>query len=199
MKELSNETKMSISEVANIFQVTPEAIKKHVRKLYPDLISNGLTTYLNQEQITAIKRQMQPTTGVVASVNTDYEMMQKAAEVMSWMQFKMDEQARAISEMTPKAEFADQVAASDSCYSMAETVKVLKLTLGRTKFFALLRADKILMSNNEPYQSYIADGYFKTELKQIFADNFKPVTLVTGKGLQWLAKKYDYLRLKEIV
>ena len=72
MKELTSEKTMTISEVAEIFNVTPEAIKKWVRELYPETIRNGKMTHLNEEQVTGIKLKMRPTTFVVAN-KTDLE------------------------------------------------------------------------------------------------------------------------------
>ena len=34
--------KMTVKEVADVFGVTAEAIKKHIRELYPDIIQNGV-------------------------------------------------------------------------------------------------------------------------------------------------------------
>jgi phage antirepressor YoqD-like protein len=70
---------MSVKEVAEALGVTPEAIKKHVRELYPEAIANGKETMLAEVQIVEIKRRMRPTTEVVGAT-TSLEMMQKAAK-----------------------------------------------------------------------------------------------------------------------
>ena len=53
---------MTVKEAADMLGVSEEAIKKHVRELYPNLMRNGLVTYLNEEKITEIKQKMRPTT-----------------------------------------------------------------------------------------------------------------------------------------
>jgi hypothetical protein len=59
---------ITVQEAAAALGVSPEAVKKHIRELYPELMRNGLTTYLNEAQITAIKRKMLPATSVAGCV-----------------------------------------------------------------------------------------------------------------------------------
>lgn len=75
MKELSmnGDKRMTVKEVADILGVDPEAIKKHVRDLFPNAMRNGITTYLNEMQVTEIKKRMMPTTKVVGAT-TEIEM-----------------------------------------------------------------------------------------------------------------------------
>ena len=81
---------VKLSEVSKLLGVTDEALKKHIRDMWPNKMVNGKATYLNQEEITEIKARMIPTTQVVA-VSTDIEMMQKAQDVISWMSSKVME------------------------------------------------------------------------------------------------------------
>jgi hypothetical protein len=67
-----NQGTMSLKEVALLFGVTTEALKKHIRVLYPEKMQNGIETKLNEEEITLIKSKMIPTTAVVGT-NTDFE------------------------------------------------------------------------------------------------------------------------------
>jgi phage antirepressor YoqD-like protein len=193
MKEM-----MTVKEISDLLNVTPEAIRKHVRELYPDISENGKTLFLTEEQVTRIKQKMLPSTQVVGAV-TDLEMQEKAISVMQWMQAKIQEQKLALEQAQPKIEFHDSVTSGDDCFGWKETVKILKLTLGRNKFLILLRAEKILMADNTPYQQYIDDGYFRVTIKHVGHGGVEMVTLVTGKGLAWLQKRYDHIRLKEVV
>jgi hypothetical protein len=84
MKDLAKQgdPRMTIKEVAEVLGVTEEAIKKHVRELWPNFMRNGVTTYLSETQVTEIKKKMIPTTKVVGSI-TDLEaaeMLIKSAE-----------------------------------------------------------------------------------------------------------------------
>lgn len=196
---------MTIKEVSDTLGVTTEAIKKHIRFLFPYLMVNGVETKLNQIQVTEIKKRMMPTTQVVGAV-TELEMMEQGQRFFLWQQSRIDElkqknkeQELLLEQAQPKIEFHDAVTESPDCFTMSETVKLLNLTIGRNKFYALLKADKILRDTKEPYQQYIEQGYFRTILKQVDHGGTEIVTLVTGKGLAWLQKKYDHIRLKEVV
>lgn len=197
MSDLFNQT-MTIQQVAGILEVGEDAIQHHVRNLYPGLMVNGKKTYLTQDQVTEIKQHMQPTKALVGA-KTELEIIQGGFEYIQWMQSKIAELEQQKIENQPKVEFHDLVTAGDDCFGWKETVKILKLTLGRNKFLILLRAEKILMSDNTPYQQYIKDGYFKLAIKQVGHGGVEKVTLVTGKGLAWLQKRYDHVRLKEVV
>jgi anti-repressor protein len=109
----------------------------------------------------------------------------------------IDDKDKYIAELEPKAEFADLVTNSDNKFKMDEVCSHLKLTIGRNKFFALLRADGILKGDNSPKREHIDNGNFVTVLKET-PIGMKSVTLVTGKGLEYLSRKYDHIRLKAI-
>ena len=96
--------------------------------------------------------------------------------------------------LEPKAEFFDAVAESKDAISLAEAAKVLDLGIGRNKLFEFLRGERILQSDNQPYQRYIDAGYFRTiEQKYTVNDevriNIK--TLVYQKGLDYIRRKYN--------
>jgi DNA-binding Lrp family transcriptional regulator len=57
-KEECGDNRMTIREAAEVLGVSGETIKNRVRELYPDLMRSGLTTYLNEKQITAIKQKI---------------------------------------------------------------------------------------------------------------------------------------------
>ena len=79
---------------------------------------------------------------------------------------------------------------------MKETAKLIDKKIGRNTLLKFLREKGILMANNEPYQSYIEEGYFKYVIKMI--DNSygrylfqTPVTLVTAKGIEFIKNQVD--------
>lgn len=62
----------------------------------------------------------------------------------------------------PKVEFYDDVTESKDTVDMGTVAKVLNIKgVGRNKLFEILRDKKILMSNNQPYQKYIDNGWFR--------------------------------------
>jgi phage antirepressor YoqD-like protein len=201
MNELANrnDSRMTVKEVAEILGVTDEAIKKHVRELYPDLMRNGVATYLNEEQVTAIKQKMLPTTSVVGAI-TDLEaaeMLLKSAEHFK-ARFEQEHGARVEAEQrlaiaAPKAEFYDQVAGSNDAIQMRDVAAVLNIPgMGRNTIFYHLRRLKILDSRNIPYRQYQDKGYFRV-IEQSYDDaygethiNFK--TLVYQTGVDFIRK-----------
>lgn len=199
MKELSTEKTMTVKEVAKILGVTSEAIKWHVRKLFPNSIENGKPTLLTEWQIVDIKEKMIPTSQLVGA-KTDIEMISQAAEVMAWFKVKNDELQNKVNKLTeekkvlePKAQFYDQVTNSKDAIDIGSASKVLNISqLGRNKLFELLRSNKILMPNNQPYQKYIDLGYFRTiEQKYTKPDGSTHIsikTVVYQKGLDYIRK-----------
>jgi len=108
------------------------------------------------------------------------------------------EAGRQLAAAQPKIEFADAVALAANTVPMSQAAKVLKLPgVGRNKLFAMLRADKVLKSNNEPYQQHIDAGYFEVQANPYKAGvngakgpRLGVTTRVTGRGIEWLQKKY---------
>lgn len=104
-----------------------------------------------------------------------------------------------ISEDKPLVDFANSIAESSTSIDMNTMSKLLKdegVKIGRNKLFDLLRENKILMKNNQPYQTFIDRGYFEVvEYTYQTPYGLKTAikTLVTGKGQIWLVEK-----LKEI-
>ena len=98
-----------------------------------------------------------------------------------------------IKRLTPKAEFHDRVAAAEDGQSIRDVAKVLGT--GQNRLFSWLRGQQILMADNRPYQEYLDRGYFRV-IEQVWTDrqgNQHPTTetLVTGRGLIWLQKRWD--------
>lgn len=184
---------MTIKEIANILNVTEDAIKKHVRVLFPDLMKNGIQTVLNEEQITEIKSRMIPTTAVIAA-KTTIERKEIVLEAMRILAEEIDALKKENLEMKPKAEFYDQVTQNESWKSMDEVCKILNLKIGRNKLFEYLRDNNILRYNNHPFQQYVDYGYFRL-VESSFVDgngiirtNSKPV--VSQKGMDFILKLF---------
>lgn len=94
--------------------------------------------------------------------------------------------------MRPKEEFYDAVAGSKTAIEMAAVAKVLNFNgIGRNKLFEILRDERILQSDNIPYQKYIDNGWFRTIEQKYSKDgetyiNIK--TLVYQKGVDGIRK-----------
>lgn len=97
-----------------------------------------------------------------------------------------------IEELKPAAEFYHQVADSKDAIAIGDAAKVLNMGVGRNRLFEILRKEKILMSNNIPYQEFIDRGYFRTiEQKWTTPEGETRIsikTLVYQKGLNYIRK-----------
>jgi phage antirepressor YoqD-like protein len=97
--------------------------------------------------------------------------------------------------MKPKADFFDAVSDSKTAIEMSQAAKVLNYGKGRNTLFAILRAEKVLRDNNEPYQEFVDRGYFRVvEQKYTKPDGTTCIsikTLVYQKGLDYIRKVLD--------
>lgn len=101
----------------------------------------------------------------------------------------------------PKVEFYNEVTESDDTMDMQTVAKVLNYkNIGRNKLFEILRANRILRHNNQPFQKYIDMGWFKQVETKWTASNgdirINVKTVVFQKGLDGirkiLRKEYSY-------
>jgi DNA-binding Lrp family transcriptional regulator len=60
MKEVAKngEKRMTVKEVAEQLSCSCETVKKHIRKLFPNLMKERATTYLTEEQVTVVLERM---------------------------------------------------------------------------------------------------------------------------------------------
>jgi phage antirepressor YoqD-like protein len=127
MNELTLEKKMTVREVANVLGVTDEAIKKHIRDMWPDFMQERITTYLTEEQVTAIKQKMRLTTKV-ASALTSLDIERMTLQVIEYHKAKIAELEAKAEADRPKVEFFDQVADSKDAIEMRAVAGVLNLS-----------------------------------------------------------------------
>ena len=99
-------------------------------------------------------------------------------------------------EVQPKVDFYDTVTKSDEWMEMSEVAKLLNYQkLGRNKIFNILRENKILRKNNQPYQEYVDRGYFKL-IEQVYTTTYNDTrisykTVISQKGLDYIKKVID--------
>ena len=94
--------------------------------------------------------------------------------------------------MEPKAEFYDSVAVAENTQTLQEVSKVLGI--GTMTLFRRLRELKILMHGNIPLQTHIDAGRFRVVQRWWKDDDDQTHlytrTLVTGKGLAYIQRKF---------
>lgn len=102
-------------------------------------------------------------------------------------------QAKELEMAKPKVEFYDKVTGSSDTCEMKEVAKILNFkNIGRNTLFEILREEKVLDRQNQPYQKYVDAGYFRiVESKWEDKDgdihiNLK--TVVFQKGVDFIRK-----------
>ena len=95
----------------------------------------------------------------VISLPQNYE------EALEHLLIQVRENKKLIAEnkvLQPKADFYDAVAQSEDTIDVGQVAKVLAIKgYGRNNMFKFLREQNVLMHNNQPYQKFIDNGYFK--------------------------------------
>jgi anti-repressor protein len=120
------------------------------------------------------------------------------AEALRELADKVEENQKLLSEnieLKPKAAFFDAVANSKDAIEIGQAAKVLNFGKGRNTLFSILRDEKILRDNNEPYQEYCDRGYFRT-IEQKYTKpggetHISIKTLVYQRGLDYIRKVLD--------
>lgn len=96
----------------------------------------------------------------------------------------------------PKVEFYDTVADSSDALSMRDVSKIINRGIGSIQLFKFLRNNKVLMTDNIPYQNYINRGWFKVieqKYKVKGKINISKKTLVYQKGVAGIIALLDKL------
>ena len=100
---------------------------------------------------------------------------------------ELDQANETIALQAPKVEFVEEVFEAPDLFSVGTVAKMIGT--GQNKLFAKLRARRVLKSNNEPYQTFVERGYFKTKGTLVGSARFPKVvsqTMVTTRGLAWI-------------
>ena len=130
--------------------------------------------------------------------NTPEQIMARALRVADQTIARLNQK---VLEMKPKADFFDAVTDSKQAIEMGQVAKVLDMGIGRNKLFEFLRAEKILMGNNQPYQRYIDEGYFRVVEQKFTKENGETMinikTLVFQKGVNFIRKRLQKETLNE--
>ena len=99
-------------------------------------------------------------------------------------------------EVQTKVDFYDTVTNSDNWMDMSEVAILLNYKkLGRNKIFDILKENKILRKNRQPYQEYVDRGYFKL-IEQVYTTTYNDIrisykTVISQKGLDYIKKVID--------
>ena len=118
--------------------------------------------------------------------NTPEQVMARALQMS---RVTIDSLQDRVAALLPKAKAHDHFLAATNAQTMNVAAK--SLGIGRNKLFEFLRARKLLMRNNIPYQEYLGRGYFEVIEKTIDMGTGiinKPQTFVTAKGIDYIGR-----------
>ena len=106
---------------------------------------------------------------------------------------QIEQQIKLLTEQKPKVDFYEAVTGSKDTIDIGTVAKVLNIKgFGRNNLFEFLRDKGVLMSNNQPKQTYCDRGYFRViESKFTKPDGSTHIntkTVVYQKGLDYIRK-----------
>jgi phage antirepressor YoqD-like protein len=197
--ERPRDKRMTVREVAEVLGVDNSTVTKRVRALFPQKVRNGVTTYLDEAEVTVLKMELQHNghlgqlSEVATMPKTDLEKELMVQQALMYQQEKIKNLTERLAIAEPKAAFFDQVAESKDAIKMRNVAAVLNIpNFGRNKLFALLREKKILDVNNIPYREYQERGYFRV-IEQQWTDkkgksHIYLKTLVYQRGIDFIRK-----------
>lgn len=196
---------VTVKELANDLNVAESTIKNNInelRQVLGEVKKNNQGGYLlTEKQATLIKLKLRERnnlkdSSVVSQIGNDLEffaLLKKKEEEQKVLDAYRDMR---IAELTNRVKIAEtalnRIADGKGCYTVNQAAKALKLPYGNKTLFQNLRTLQVLNQDNSPKQEQINSGHFKVVIKHINDEiGSKPVTLVTGKGLVYLAKKFN--------
>ncbi len=172
---------MTVKEVASAMGVSYSAVDRAVTKLFPDKKQNGRTTFLNQEEVSAISKELKGhhnlfSTEKVKSAVTDLEILEnykKAnADFVALLERKYEEERAA----RVKAEQTNAVLMHvNKTYTATEIAKELGMK-SAAELNQRLAEKRIQFKQNDtwlPFSEYADCGYF--EIKQEVLDSGKVI------------------------
>jgi len=185
MKELSTNVFMTVKEVAEVLNKDESTIRKIGKSLFHDEFKNGITTYLNEAQVTAIKLNLGKNSELP---KTDLEKELIIQQAMMFQAEKITSLQNQIDIMRPKAELAD-IALRDKSehYSITEAGKQLGLRM--SEMFAILRSKGLIDSVNLPRQKALDCGVLTLRTNVINGKLRKQSVLTLG-NINEFRKRY---------
>lgn len=182
-------------DVRTVNETVERLLESTFQKDEIKMISNGgrPTKVFTEKQATIIKNEISKHHNLASrqidNVSTDYEMELLTQKVMAYHIQKANEYKQ-------RAELAEKtlnrISDGKGCFTMNQAAKALKLPYGNITLYKNLKTLNILNVDNTPRQEQVNNGNFKVVVKFINDTvGNKSVTLVTSKGLVFLAKKLN--------
>lgn len=212
MNELATEKTMTVKEVADVFGVSKDTVLNCIKRIMPDKLEHGKTTFLNEIEVAKIsielKRNVKVTEqltveagSTVMSRTTRLEVLanyQRANEAfIAMLESEKSELQEQVAYLTPKADVYDICCTSDNLHEIGELGK--KTGIGERKIFPFLVAEKVIKYKHvdgvdfyEPCYPY--DKYFDFKLQPFPKGNeikTRNKLMLTTEGFMYFSKKYS--------
>lgn len=186
---------MTVKQVAETFEVSPEAIKQVVRKLFPNKMQNGKTTYLNEQEIACISKEMKTSFHLVHTeptripcrleTTTELEILAnyKAATdaYVLMLERKNEEKDRLLEQQKPKVDYYDKFIDSTNLIEIGHLGK--STGIGEQKIFKRLVAEGYIKVR------YSTDGVKYYDPCYGFEKYFKSVSVPFLRGEKQLNRE----------
>lgn len=220
-KELNNEKTVTIKELSELFEVSKDVIIKRVKELFPDKMQHGKTTYLNEYEVTLLKKRLLQNSSLISTVddrkqlqniNTELErnmIVMQAFNILQEDNVKLKEENNnlqlKLEQAKPAIEFTNQVLKSKDSILIRDFAKIIKdenINIGEKRLFTLLRDNNILMKNNIPYQKYMDMGLFEVIEKPYntpYGIHLSKTTMITPKGQIYFVEKIRKMMNKKLL
>jgi phage antirepressor YoqD-like protein len=196
---------MTVKQVAEALGLSRSQIENTIKEIMPNKMRHGVTTYLSDAEVTAIKihNEKNPYSLQLSGVKTDLEKKLLIMQAMNFLQEEIDdlnktviEKDKQIETLKPKAIFYDRAMDTETLIPMNEAAAVLALPgIGRNKLFAFLRQKGVLMANNIPYSEHIKALRFKVieEICQTaVGEKIYLKTMVYQRGLDYILQLWNH-------
>ena len=176
---------MRIKDIAEVLNKDESTIRKIGKSLFPNEFKNGITTYLNEEQVTAIKLSLGKNSELP---KTDLEKELIIQQAMMFQAEKITSLQNQIDVLKPKAELAEIALRDESeHYSITEAGKQLGLRM--SEMFAILRSKGLIGSGNLPLQKALDYGVL-TLRTNVIGDKIRKQSVMTLKNIDEFRRRY---------
>ncbi|HBD95068.1 MAG: hypothetical protein A2015_02220 [Spirochaetes bacterium GWF1_31_7] len=206
MNDLTVKKMTTIKEISDIYRISVDTVTRAVKEKFPERLQQGKITYLSEFETSIIKDYLVDNKRIdlrfKAEVVTEADELLIIAKGYETALRKLEVLQKQAEENKHKVNFYDDVTGSTDTVEMSEAAKVLNKGIGRNKLFELLRGQGVLMNNNQPYQKYVDNGYFRL-IEQKF---IKPTgetcinikTVVFQKGMAFIDKLIEKSKLEKV-
>lgn len=201
------EKTMTVKEVAAVLGVSRELITKRIRELYPEKMRHGSTTYLNEAEVTVIKKRIEQNAHLATSYDrtkladmpkTNLEkqlLIRQAMQLQNEMIAELEAENERLkienAQAKPKAEYYDTLIERGNSTNLRNTAK--ELGMPEKQFIKQLQLDGYLYRDKHnqlcPYAEYVQKGFFEMKEWQHGRKNGIQ-TLITVAGKQYFLGKY---------